>query len=321
MTDNPLVSVIIPVHNGAQYVHDAIQSALAQDYSPLEVIAVDDGSTDATPQILARFAGRIHCLRQENLGAAAARNAAIRVARGEYLAFLDADDVWFPDKLRRQVAYLQSHPEVRLLFSRWRLWSGERAHEPPPPGEAQPGGGERVNPEHCGWIYNELLLDCVVHTTTVVMRRELVEKIGLFDEGLRRGQDYDYWLRASRVTPFHQLDAALSAYRLHATNSTWRPLATNFPCLVLERALRLWGRTGPDGRVTGAAAMRKRLAREWFSFGYRHLQAGSYAFAAHAFGRSIASWPLRPRAWLLMLASVLTPLGNQLGVKMARKGS
>lgn len=118
-----MVSVIMPVHNGAQFLREAIESALAQDYTPVEIIVVDDGSTDATPQILASFGSRIRHIRQTNSGAAAARNAALQASRGEYLAFLDADDLWLPQKLRVQIDYLGSHPDVDLVASSWKVLS------------------------------------------------------------------------------------------------------------------------------------------------------------------------------------------------------
>ena len=297
--DEPLVSVIMPVYNGATFLREAIESALGQDYAALEIIAVDDGSTDSTPQILRDYGDKVRYIRQENRGAAAARNAGIRVARGRYLAFLDADDVWSRQKLRRQIAYLRAHPDVQLVSSRWHEWRQGDAH---PRIDENGGGPERIVTAESGWIYSLLLLDCIVHTTTVVIDRELVDQIGLFDETLLRGQDYDYWLRASRVTPIHKLDAALSAYRLHSNNSIGRPMDLNFPSLVLERTLVKWGRTGPDGRTTPLWRLRKRLAREWLTFGSMHLRAGHRGRAASAFIRCIAAWPLTARAWLRLVA-------------------
>lgn len=302
----PLVSVIMPVYNGAQYLQEAIESALGQTYAALEVIAIDDGSTDSTPEILTAYEDRVHCVRQENRGAAAARNAGIRAAHGQYLAFLDADDVWSSQKLRRQVSYLRGHPEIRLVSSRWYEW---RDGEPRPPIDESWDGVERIVLADSGWIYNELLLDCIVHTTSVVMDRQLVGEIGMFDETLLRGQDYDFWLRASRVTPIHKLDAALSAYRLHRYNSIGRPMDRNFPSLVIERALRRWGRIGPDGRRTPLWRVRRRLAREWLTFGSMHQRAGHRGRAAYAFVRCIAAWPLAFRPWLLLLASALGIVG------------
>ena len=299
-----LVSIVMPVHNGARYLRDAIESALAQDYTARELVIVDDGSTDETPSILESFGSRIVHVRQANAGAAAARNAAIERARGELIAFLDADDLWLPHKLRTQVQYLQQHPEIDLVASHWRV----QVDDQPVMGighsdeSASSTGGPAVASE---WIYNELLMDCVVHTTTVVMRRRLVDRIGVFDLALRRGQDYDYWLRASRVTPIHRLPEALSVYRLHETNSTWRPQPINYAATILERALRQWGRKGPDGRITPLHLMRRRLSELWFSFGYQHANHGSRSIAVDAALRSLRAWPLYSKPWRLLARCAL----------------
>ncbi|MGH8218541.1 MAG: glycosyltransferase family 2 protein [Steroidobacteraceae bacterium] len=304
MAEDPLVSIILPVYNGARYLREAIDSALAQTYLSIEVIAVDDGSTDSSPEILRSYHDKIRNIRQTNRGAAAARNVGIREGRGQYLAFLDADDVWSSQKLRRQVAYLSKHPDVMLVSNRWREW---RQDEPCPQIDEGCDGTETLYLPHSGWIYSDLLLDCIVHTTTVVMDRRLVAQIGLFEEALLRGQDYDYWLRASRVTPIHKLDAVLSAYRVHAASSIQRPMEQNFPSLVLERALQRWGRTGPDGRTTSLFRMRKRIAREWYTFGNMHWRAGNRRRATYAFMRCIAAWPLHVRAWISLVTSGLLP--------------
>src|SRR5512143_4014499 len=119
MSSEPLVSVVMPVYNGARYLRQALESALNQTYRPLEIIVVDDGSTDETSAILAEFGSRIRAIRQKNPGSAAARNAALQAAHGEIIAFLDADDLWLPQKLEVQVAYLRAHPDVELVATRW----------------------------------------------------------------------------------------------------------------------------------------------------------------------------------------------------------
>lgn len=299
-----LVSIIMPVHNGARYLREALECALSQSHTPVELVVVDDGSTDETPQILREFESRIRHIRQENKGAAAARNAAIEASTGELISFLDADDLWTPDKLRIQVEYLDKHPEIDLVASRWQVVEpGTRIDL-----DSDVTGAVLSTDQVSDWIYNELLMDCIIHTTTVVMRRRLVDKIGLFDMGLRRGQDYDYWLRASRATPIHRLQARLSIYRLHEQNSTWRPQPVNYAALVIERALRRWGRRGPDGRVTKLSQMRRRLARHWFNFGYQHVHGGDLSTAIKAAFRSLAAWPIQADAIRLLALCAVKPV-------------
>ena len=319
MTSAALVSIIMPVHNGAQYLREAIASALAQDYASLELIVVDDGSTDETPAILASFGSRITAIRQPNGGAAVARNAAIAIARGEYLAFLDADDLWLPSKLRTQVEYLAGHPHLDLVCSNWTVQTdnpvADIGHS------VESADSTAFAPQESEWIYNELLMDCIVHTTTVVMRRRLVERIGNFDVALRRGQDYDYWLRASRATPIHRLPQALSVYRLHGTNSTWRPQPVNYAATILQRALDQWGRKGPDGRVTPLPIMRRRLSELWFSFGYQHASNGSRSVAVGAALRSLIAWPLYAKPWRLLARCALTAVRARPSAEQLRTGA
>src|SRR5262245_60758400 len=213
----PLVSVVIPAHNCGRFIGDALDSVLRQNYPLLEIFVIDDGSTDDTCDVVARYSDRVSLVRQRNAGAAVARNVGMKLARGRYVALLDADDVWLPGKLRLQVDHLERHPDVAMCCTRWHLlypdaagaYHFERAASPE---------SVSVDPKWRGWIYCELLLDCEVWTSTVVMRRELDERVGGFDVKLRRGQDYDYWLRASRLTRIDRLDAPLALYRMQVTH-------------------------------------------------------------------------------------------------------
>ena len=122
----PLVSCILPVYNGAAHLRDALESVLAQQYAPIEIVAVDDGSTDESPAILAACGSRVRVIRQPNGGPAAARNAGIHAARGELIAFLDQDDRWHPRKLARQVAHLQANPQLDVVVAHVEsFWEGE----------------------------------------------------------------------------------------------------------------------------------------------------------------------------------------------------
>jgi glycosyltransferase involved in cell wall biosynthesis len=298
----------MPVHNGERYVRHALQSALDQTYPNVEIVVVDDGSTDRTPEILDEFGARITLIKQPNRGAAPARNAALHRARGEFFAFLDADDLWFRNKLALQVRHLTGHHDIDLAASRWRVVSNdEEASEALRSAKAARDEVE-IDQSTSGWLYNELLMDCVVHTTTVVMRRKLMEKIGTFDPSLRRGQDYDYWLRASRVTRIHTLAVELSCYRLHEANSTWKPQPLNYGAMVIERALSQWGRAGPDGRVANLSAVRRRLSDLWSSFGHQHATSGNLQTALGAAGHSIAAWPFRVKPWRLLAVCAATRL-------------
>jgi len=181
------VSVIIPTYNRAAWVMEAVASVLAQTYRGFELVVVDDGSTDFTPRALASFGSAIQVLRrEERRGVSAARNLGARTATGDWLAFLDSDDLWMPDKLARQVEYLLANPDLVICQT----------------GETWIRNGVRVNPpEACqkvaGDIFLPSLARCLVSPSAVMLHRRLFEETGGFDESLPAAEDYDLWLRIS----------------------------------------------------------------------------------------------------------------------------
>ena len=201
-TETIRVSVIIPTYNRAWCLAEAIDAVLAQTYSDFELIVVDDGSTDDTVAILATYADKIRLFRQANQGVSAARNLGIRKARGELLAFLDSDDLWQPEKLARQVSFFDRHPEAMICQTE-EIWIRR---------------GVRVNPKNrhrkpSGWIFEPSLALCLVSPSAVMMRKELMEEMGGFDESLPACEDYDLWLRVSLRYPIHLIDDPLVVKR------------------------------------------------------------------------------------------------------------
>jgi len=156
-----------------------------------------------------------------------------------------------------------------------------------------------------GWIYNELLFQSLLLTSSVMMRRCLVDQIGDFDINLKRGQDYDYWLRASRLTKIHKLDEKLTWYRLHSQNIGYLYPDKDYESLVVEKALKNWGTTGPDGRTTRKRDIRRHLSRLSFKFGYAHLWKGDAKIALRSFLNVIKYRPLYLKNWLYILVSLV----------------
>ncbi len=179
------VSVIIPTHNRAALVREAVASVLAQSWQDLEILVVDDGSTDGTAAALASFAAQIRLLhRASRGGVSAARNAGIQAARGKWLAFLDSDDLWLPEKLARQMAFLAAHPDLNLCQTE-ETWvrRGVRVNQP------------RSHRKVGGRIFFASLERCLVSPSAVILHRRLFEEHGAFDEDLPAAEDYDLWLR------------------------------------------------------------------------------------------------------------------------------
>lgn len=209
-----LVSVIIPTFNRAQYVAAAVESALAQSYSGTEVIVVDDGSTDNTRDVLHRFADQIVYLHKTNEGtAAAARNHAMRFAKGEYIALLDSDDVWLPRKLEVQMAYFQSHPEAGLVSGHVGIIDAAGAIlEPGPRYLWQKAGSVRLD---------DIVLRSPLHASTLVVRRSLMNEAQPFDPRFRICEDWHLCLTVAAQAPVGFVDEVVTHLRTHDSASTF----------------------------------------------------------------------------------------------------
>lgn len=207
MTGDPLISCIIPVFNGARFLTESLDSVLAQPYRPLEIIVVDDGSTDQTAEVCRRYDSAIHYERQENAGPGAARNRGIRRAKGEFLAFQDTDDLWHPEKLSRQLARFRARPELDLCITHVRnFWVPELKHE------------ETRLRQQCHPLTAAALPGYTLQT--VVVRRTSFERVGYLNESLRPvGEDTDWFVRAREAgLVTEMLDDVLVYRRMHQHN-------------------------------------------------------------------------------------------------------
>lgn len=194
----PRVSVIIPTFNRAQFISRAIQSVLKQTFRDFELIIIDDGSTDNTREIIELNNYRIRYYFQENKGVSSARNLGIQVANGEYIAFLDSDDSWRKFKLTLQMAFLEQNPDYKICHTN-EIWYRNGKHL----------NQKKKHRKFSGWILEQLLPLCIVSPSSVVIHREVFDKIGLFDETLPVCEDYDLWLRIGVLFPILFLDKPL----------------------------------------------------------------------------------------------------------------
>lgn len=305
MRTHPLVSVIMPAYNARPFIEDSIRSILNQDYPNMELVVVDDGSKDGTPEAAEQFGSRVKVLRQNNAGPAAARNRGIAAAQGEFIAFLDADDVWLPGKVLMQVQYLQGHPDVGVVFGGFLRWYPQADGSfLPPPAPVNLGSPLRLVPEHSGWIYKDILLDSVICIITAMVRRSVFETVGSFDESLRTGEDYDFWLRVSRQFRADKFDRTLAYYRMHATSTTKVPRKENNEYTVLLRTLAAYGTAGPDNVATPEKVLRARFFQLCFSHGYFHIRSGDAKVAQEAFSAALHHSPLRPKVWIYWMLAV-----------------
>ncbi|SHI14738.1 glycosyltransferase [Desulfofustis glycolicus] len=201
----PMISVIMATYNMGQYVCQAVDSVLDQDYGNLEVIVVDDGSIDDTPLKLKRYASdsRVKLIHQENAGQTTAKNRGLQEAQGEYVGFCDADNFWFPSKLSRQLPLFDNRDKLAVVYGDLQLIDA--------------AGNKMATPavkRYSGRITGQLLCDNFVSFNTSLTPRRVVEEVGGFDESLRMGIDYDLWLRISVSYEFQYIPEPLVGYRI-----------------------------------------------------------------------------------------------------------
>ncbi|WP_165364220.1 glycosyltransferase [Sporolactobacillus sp. Y61] len=226
------ISVIIPTYNRGAFTVAAVKSVLAQSYSDYEIIVVDDGSTDDTRDLLKAFGDKIRYIYQENKGPSAARNAGIRLARGNYIALCDSDDRFLPDKLEKQMAFIHEHPECRFLYS-WYYNVNEK--------------GKRTKlrkPLTCK--SREHLQYCLfsrkftIRTSTLLVHKACFDKAGLFNEDYWYSQDWDMWLRLAEYYRGYCLEEPLCEYWLHGENRSSLSIRIHHP-EIRDHTLALYG--------------------------------------------------------------------------------
>jgi glycosyltransferase involved in cell wall biosynthesis len=259
----PLVSVAIPVYNGQDQVADSVRSVLAQTHPAVEVIVVDDGSTDKTWDVLKSLGPAVRTIRQRNGGLAVARNTGLQAARGEFIALMDHDDLCEPERLAVQVQFMQQHPELVLCatdfsafnangpvspshtgtyYSRCRPEVGGIAARFPQHGHleitaclgADPAAPAVVN-THLGNVYDELALGNFLHPPTLLFRRSVLTDVGLFDPAARSMCDWEWLVKVARSGPVGFIDRPLLKYRLSATQLSSSPRAMADSLHVAQR--------------------------------------------------------------------------------------
>jgi len=207
----PLVSAVMATYDGERFVRAAVESVLAQDYGALEVIVCDDGSRDGTLDVLRAFGARIRLIEQENAGVSVARNRAARVATGEFIAFLDQDDLWDVRLLSTQVPRLLEHPEWGFVYADSAIVDAD--------GRARGRRGQHLTYAE-GDVFRALLSGNFVPLETLVMRADVLRELGGFRVDLRYLEDFDLCLRAARARPVGFTSRVLASYRIHDSNLT-----------------------------------------------------------------------------------------------------
>ena len=292
MTGMPRVSVVIPAYNAAAHIAEALASLRAQTCKEMEVIVVDDGSVDRTAEIVVQGFPEVRCIRQANGGASSARNRGVQEARGEWVAFLDADDAWHPDKLRAQLALMQRHPEVRLCRT--------LGSETPLTDVATLPDGRDGLPAH--ELFTSLaptLMNPYFTTSTVMVRRDAFLAVGGFDTSLKIAEDIDLYLRILLEAPTVLLLKAVAVFKRPVPGSLGDDDEAGYVQL-LSVYERFFQRNPELLRSVGSSVIRRSMAELWARYAGSLRRKGKRWPAMRAAARSMLTRPSSLAAKVLL---------------------
>jgi GT2 family glycosyltransferase len=330
----PLVSVIIPTYNRAYCLRRAIDCALGQSHQRVEVVLIDDGSTDDTRGLVASSYGadgRVRYCYQENQGVTAARNLGLSKAQGDYIALLDSDDWWGPWKVELQLACVRRRPDLgmvwtdmravgpdgtvthpsylRAMYEAYRWFTQEDLFSASYPLAGLAPGLAHIVGDRCLWtgdVFSQMVMGNLVHTSTVLLSRARLERVRQFNPELRRtGEDYDFHLRTCREGPVGYIDVAAIDYQTGLPDRLTHPVYRTSAALnCLKTVQAALAADGPRIRLS-RHMLRLRLAEIHGWVGGALFEAGEVARARGYLSRSLSYWPFQPRTAKLLAASLL----------------
>lgn len=292
----PKVSVVIPAYNTAPYLAEAIESVLQQTYQDFEILVVDDGSTDNTVQVASSYVPRIKLIEKENGGPASARNAGMRQAAGEYIAFLDSDDAWVQDKLAEQVELLERNTEIGLVFGEalmFRQIEGERQF------------GKVIGYTRSPTL-KSLLLGNFIPAQTVLFRRACLERVGYMKESaaLPVAEDFEFWLRFAKNYSLAGINRTLAYYRIHENNLLGSGQDIEKGLKYALAALLEFERQYPEVWAECAVERELLFARMHIRAGFAWKQRGAWARCFSQYGAALRE-SCQFRVWRWLAAATL----------------
>jgi len=272
---SPLVSVIIPAYNAEKYIERTLSSVLSQDYENLEIVVIDDGSNDNTADVVKKLADkdkRLQYVHQQNGGVSSARNHGYKLSKGEYLAFLDADDIWLPDNLSKKLAHLQDNPDIGLVHSDAVLID----ENDKPLDEIKKGKS--------GWILDDLLSwngTCIPAPSSILVKREVVDTAGGFDTNLSTAADQEFFFRVAAKYKIGRVEEVTWQYRMHSQNMHSNIALMEHDCLLSYKR-------ATENNLFKSASFRRKcysnmyiiLSGSWYHDGKNKGKAVKYGFKA-----------------------------------------
>jgi glycosyltransferase involved in cell wall biosynthesis len=297
----PTVSVVIPAYNAESFLGQAIESALSQTYPDLDIYIVDDGSIDGTSQIIHHYLSnkRIHSIHQDTSGPAAARNRGIAEAQGEFIAFLDADDLWEPQKLAKQINLFQQNNDLGLVYSRYRtkILNATGSWED----DEERNRWVRARTHYRGQIFRELVYGPFIALPSVVIPRRVLDDVGLFDTHLITAEDRHLWARIAHDYPIGYVDEELVIVRRHGGNISWDPAREPQTLDFLRKIAEQF----PECSLSKGGWMRTTYADTARTSGDDALHAGRMGQARRELWQACRYRPWRLSNWLRLALAML----------------
>lgn len=304
--DQPaVISVILPAYNGARFIGETLRSVRAQTHPSVEVIVVDDGSTDGTVDLVRASAPWARVFEQKNAGVSAARNRGLAEAKGEFVIFLDQDDIWHPLQLGRQLSCMQAAPGCGAVVCHYHHWRADQGTYAAPETLWGPDPGLQTDPAFTGWVYHQFLWDCWAQTSGTLLRRSALQAVGGYDTALAYSEDWDLWLRLSLQFPFATLQWPSVLYRHHEVQGSRTVRERDFRTELLERYAAQHGLASRDGRRMEPARFRKIMAGYHYSHGMLHMLHGQRSVSTRSFWKAWKYQPAKPKLLALALAAAI----------------
>jgi glycosyltransferase involved in cell wall biosynthesis len=268
-----MVSVVIPTFNRRDYITTALDSVLAQTYKNYEIVIIDDGSSDDTKEVLKPYQDAIRYFYQENRGISGARNRGIRESRGSYIALLDSDDYWLPEKLKCQVDRITEEPECGMVATRCSSIAPDGTFR------------KKNRPGKSGWILNDIFKANFIRTSSALITRKCFDTVGLFDESLPEGEEYDLWLRIAKQYPIAFINEPLTVYTDNPHGVSTDSLAGRLVRLKVLEKEYLKKSIPPQ-------LYRKRMSRNYHYVGRHYLKRGKKSEGARYLRQALSLDPL-----------------------------
>lgn len=300
------VSTIIPTYNCEQYIRETIESALSQTYKDMEFIVVDDGSTDRTEEIIKSFSPKLKYIHyNENQGPSAARNRGIKEAQGEYVAFLDHDDIWMPTKIEEQIKLFENNKDLALAYSNF-CYVDHRNVE-------MGALFDTVKPQR-GFVFEKLILDNFVPTTSVIAKKKILEEVGGFNERFMISHDFDLYLRIAERYQIDFIDSPLVKHRIYPDSASSKKRK-----IMLEETINITTFYKDRIRLTNTALAReldKRIAKYIF---YMALWMLEHANRKEALSRYFDSVRTGAFDYKILLGGVFFIIPRFISIPLMRK--